>query len=156
MKLHPLYWKIKLGKKVLKVLKRFPIREIVQKLGKSIGKLAKNVGNAWRGLKKGIKNVGRRVGTKLRRVGRRVGGAVRRVGRKVRRVVRTRRIRVRLRRVRVRRVVRFRRRWRGKKKKRSSCGECERVSNMNDDDQTNASKSSIHKYQFQEIYYKHD
>jgi hypothetical protein len=173
MKLHPLYLNIKLGKKVLKTLKRVPIRKIVQKLGKSIGKLAKNIGNAWRGLKKGIKNVGRRLGNKVRRIGRRVVGAVRGVGRKIRRLVRARvrlprirvrgavrrvgrkirrlvRARVRLPRirVRVRRVLRFRRRWRGKKRKRSSCEECERVSKMKDDDQTNASKSSIHGISF--------
>lgn len=154
MKIHPVYLGIKVGEKVLKKLKKIRIRKIVQKVGKSIGRLAKNIGKTWRGLKKGVGKIGRRIGRKLNRIARRVGrnlnrlarrlGRVaRRVGRQIRRLVRLPRIRVRLPRIRVRlpRIrFRFGRRW-GKRRKRSSCDECERISKIKGDDNVaNASK----------------
>lgn len=131
MKLHPLYWKIKIGKKILKGLKRMRVRRIVKSIGKDIKGLGKKIGKAWR-----------KVGSKLRRT-------VRRITRRLRRVVRVRvrlpRVRVRLPRVRLPRVrvrlprvrVRFgRRRW--GKKKRSPCSDCDRMSKMSEEAQLNS------------------
>lgn len=131
LKLHPLYWKIQIGKKILKGLKRIRVRRIVKNIGKDIKGLGKKIGKVWR-----------KVGSKVRRT-------VRRITRRLRRVVRVRvrlpRVRVRLPRVRLPRVrvrlprvrVRFgRRRW--GKKKRSSCSDCERMSKMSEDDQLNS------------------
>lgn len=133
LKLHPLYWKIQIGKKILKGLKRIRVRRIVKNIGKDIKGLGKKIGKVWR-----------KVGSKVRRT-------VRRITRRLRRVVRVRvrlpRVRVRLPRVRLPRVrvrlprvrVRFgRRRW--GKKKRSSCSDCERMSKMSEDDQLNSCK----------------
>lgn len=139
LKLHPRYWKIQIGKKIIKGLKRIRVRRIVKNIGKNIKGLGKKIGKVWR-----------KVGSKVRRT-------VRRITRRLRRVVRVRvrlpRVRVRLPRVRLPRVrvrlprirtprVRFRfgRRRRWGKKKRSPCSDCERMSEMSEDDQLNSCK----------------
>lgn len=137
LKLHPRYWKIQIGKKILKGFKRIRVRRIVKNIGKNIKGLGKKIGKVWR-----------KVGSKVRRT-------VRRITRRLRRVVRVRvrlpRVRVRLPRVRLPRVrvrlprirtprvrFRFRRRRRWGKKKRSPCSDCERMSEMSEDDQLNS------------------
>lgn len=131
LKLHPFYLKIKMGKKILKVLKRIRVRRIVKNVGKKFRRVGETIGKTWKSINRNV-----------RRTLRKIKGAVRV---RVRRLVRVRvrlprvrlpRVRVRLPRVRVPRVrvrVRVGRRW-GKKKKRSSCSDCERISNIKDEE----------------------
>ena len=129
LKLHSFYLPIKMGKKVLKVLKRIRVRRIVKNVGKTFRRVGETIGKTWKSINRNV-----------RRTLRKIKGAVRvRVRRLVRvrvRLPRVRLPRVRLPRVRVPRVrvrVRVGRRW-GKKKKRSSCSDCERISNIKDEE----------------------
>ncbi|XP_078336123.1 uncharacterized protein LOC111134456 [Crassostrea virginica] len=89
-KLHPFYLQIKVGKKVLKTLKRIRVRRIVKNVSKTFRRVGKTIGKAWRSINRNV-----------HRTLRRITGAVRlRVRRLVR--VRVRLPRVRLPRVRVR------------------------------------------------------
>nr|XP_022339181.1 uncharacterized protein LOC111134456 [Crassostrea virginica] len=131
LKLHSFYLPIKMGKKVLKTLKRIRVRRIVKNVGKTFRRVGETIGKTWKSINRNV-----------RRTLRKIKGAVRV---RVRRLVRVRvrlprvrlpRVRVRLPRVRVPRVrvrVRVGRRW-GKKKKRSSCSDCERISNIKDEE----------------------